>query len=64
MPELPEVETIRRDLARRLRGLTISGVDVRLGKIVSPPGRRFADALRAARVERVKRRAKDRKSVV
>ncbi len=33
MPELPEVETIRRDLEKKLLGQTLSGVDIRLSKI-------------------------------
>jgi formamidopyrimidine-DNA glycosylase len=33
MPELPEVETIRRGLERLLLGYTISGVEVRFGRI-------------------------------
>lgn len=35
MPELPEVETIRRGLERTIVGKKIAGVDVRLPKIVS-----------------------------
>lgn len=56
MPELPEVETVRRDLAARITGSTIREVEVRLPKIVSP--KTFARELRGARVLSVRRRAK------
>lgn len=58
MPELPEVETIRRDLSVKLRGARIREVEVRLAKITSPKGGAFAKKLRAARIIEVKRRAK------
>ncbi|MBI4022426.1 MAG: bifunctional DNA-formamidopyrimidine glycosylase/DNA-(apurinic or apyrimidinic site) lyase [Candidatus Andersenbacteria bacterium] len=37
MPELPEVETIRRDLARVLKGRRVERVSVRTAKLVRPP---------------------------
>jgi formamidopyrimidine-DNA glycosylase len=37
MPELPEVETVRRTLARLVVGKTIEGVTVRLSRIVQRP---------------------------
>src|SRR3989338_10070202 len=58
MPELPEVETIRRDLDAKLRGARVRQVEVRLAKITSPKGREFAKKLRGARIREVKRRAK------
>ena len=39
MPELPEVETIARDLAPKLTGRTISRVDVRWQRSIDPRGR-------------------------
>lgn len=36
MPELPEVETLRRELARELVGQKILGVEVRLAKVFRP----------------------------
>src|SRR6266542_4119504 len=58
MPELPEVETIRRGLERRLRGARISRVEIR-----EPRLRRVVDqdALRALvgrKIEGIARRAK------
>jgi len=58
MPELPEVETIRRGLDRRLRGARITRVDVsepRLRRVVDDVALR---ALVGRRVERIERRAK------
>ncbi|NLY53742.1 MAG: DNA-formamidopyrimidine glycosylase [Firmicutes bacterium] len=37
MPELPEVETVRRSLLAHLPGLTITGVDVRLPRLIKYP---------------------------
>ena len=37
MPELPEVETIRRSLEEKISGLTITGVDVYLERIIKEP---------------------------
>lgn len=64
MPELPEVETIRQELVRRVTGRTIRSVDVRLPKLVAvgpvvlaptrrhPPSlvRRFVRVLRGSRI--------------
>jgi formamidopyrimidine-DNA glycosylase len=36
MPELPEVETVRRGLAPRLTGRTLVGVDIRDGRLTAP----------------------------
>lgn len=61
MPELPEVETIRRDLAPALEGSTIAAVRIRKPDILmdgdSP--RRFAAALRGRRIASVGRRGKN-----
>lgn len=35
MPELPEVETIRRELDQRIKGLTVENIEVRAPKMVS-----------------------------
>ena len=59
MPELPEVETIVRGLARSIIGETIARVEVRLAKIaISPPGVDFREALAGERIEAVSRRGK------
>lgn len=59
MPELPETETIARDLDAALRGRTVSAVSVRKADVlreVKP--RAFAKRLRDARILRTWRRAK------
>lgn len=60
MPELPEVETIRRDLAPRLEGRSITGVRVHRPDIVLDPedAGRFRRGLCGRRIEEVGRRAK------
>jgi formamidopyrimidine-DNA glycosylase len=58
MPELPEVETLRRDLAATLVRRRFAGVDVRLAKqVVAPTGLNTADLI-GTRIEAVRRRAK------
>ena len=59
MPELPEVETIVRGLARSIVGKTIARVEVRLPRIaIAPPGVEFEAALRGERIAGVRRRGK------
>ena len=59
MPELPEVETIVRGLARALPGKTISAVRVSLKKIaVAPDGVDFESTLGGERIQSVGRRGK------
>lgn len=60
MPELPEVETIRRDLEPELSGRVIADVEVHKADIVLPPhdARSFGRALRRRTVVSVGRRAK------
>ena len=62
MPELPEIEVIRRDLEKEIVGRRIKDVEVRPGsnamKVISRHGRRkdFQDLLVGAKVERIDRR--------
>jgi formamidopyrimidine-DNA glycosylase len=60
MPELPEVETVARDLQRRVAGAVITDVDVRWDRTVRhpEPPERFAAELRGAVIQRAGRRAK------
>ncbi len=58
MPELPEVETIRRQLDRRLRGKTIARIELLRTGRETPRGRRFVAALEGRIIKRVERRAK------
>jgi formamidopyrimidine-DNA glycosylase len=60
VPELPEVETIVRDLADSLLGTRIQEVEVlRPDLIEGEPAAGFASGLRGRRIERVERRAKN-----
>jgi formamidopyrimidine-DNA glycosylase len=58
MPELPEVETIRHGLARRLTGRRLARVVVRRSDLRVPLPERFAERLQGRRVERIGRRGK------
>jgi formamidopyrimidine-DNA glycosylase len=58
MPELPEVETIKRQLSTRIKNRTIEGVKVNLSKIIKYPIRGFKRTVINSRIEQVKRRAK------
>jgi formamidopyrimidine-DNA glycosylase len=58
MPELPEVETVRRGLAEALTGCRITAVDVRERRLRRPLAADFAAMLIGRRIERVRRRAK------
>lgn len=58
MPELPEVETLRRDLSRSLIGRRFAGVDVRLPKVIVTPTGLDPEALVGKAVLALRRRAK------
>ena len=60
MPELPEVETIRRDLAPELEGRRITAVRIRHADIIlgGTPGSDFRDRVEGRRILGVGRRAK------
>lgn len=58
MPELPEVETIKNDLAGALAGRTIADVEVRLPKMVRSNRRVFRRRLRGRRIGSLARRGK------
>jgi formamidopyrimidine-DNA glycosylase len=58
MPELPEVETIRRHLAKALPGREVAGVELRLPKLLRTEPGRALDDLVGRRVAGVGRRAK------
>jgi formamidopyrimidine-DNA glycosylase len=58
MPELPEVETVRRGLALCLEGRTLARVVQRRADLRFPLPERFAERLQGRRVEQVGRRAK------
>lgn len=58
MPELPEVEVLRRSLEPRLVGRRLEAVEVRDRRLRVPIPRTFARALAGRRVERLRRRSK------
>ena len=58
MPELPEVETVRRGLAPTLVGARFAKVETRRGDLRTPFPPRFAERLKGRRVEALTRRAK------
>lgn len=58
MPELPEVETVRRGLAMALEGKRLSRVEVRRPDLRRPFPERFAERLKGRRIASFRRRAK------
>lgn len=58
MPELPEVETIRRQLSKEIVGRRISSVDVFFAKRLNVPAKKFIGEVSGRRVRDVRRRAK------
>jgi formamidopyrimidine-DNA glycosylase len=58
MPELPEVETVRRGLAPALEGARIERIELRRPDLRFPFSRRFAARLKGRRVTALRRRAK------
>ncbi len=58
MPELPEVETVRRGLVKRLVGRSIQRVEVRRGNLRFPFPEKMVERMEGRRVERIDRRAK------
>ncbi len=59
MPELPEVETIVRGLARSVLGKRVACVDVRLARVtIAPPGADFKRSIAGRRIVALRRRGK------
>jgi formamidopyrimidine-DNA glycosylase len=58
MPELPEVETVRRGLAPVMEGQVIVAAEIRRPDLRWPLPDRMAERLTGARVERLRRRSK------
>jgi formamidopyrimidine-DNA glycosylase len=59
MPELPEVETVARDLQRWVAGAQITGAEVRWARTIRhPEPDQFVAEIRGAQISRVGRRAK------
>jgi formamidopyrimidine-DNA glycosylase len=59
MPELPEVETIKNDLAQKVLGLSITGVTIYDARIIyGMPPERFRRYLRGQSITQISRRSK------
>lgn len=58
MPELPEVETIKNQLNRLIKGKVFGSVDVFLKKGISPESSKFKRLIRGAKINLISRRAK------
>lgn len=58
MPELPEIETIRRGLERRALGRRIIAVEVTNASVIRGNAADFARAVTGGRIERVRRKGK------
>lgn len=58
MPELPEVETVKNALKRKLLGKTILDVDVLYNLIVSPTKEEFVKLIKNQKIMDIKRRGK------
>ena len=58
VPELPEVETLRRGLAARITGMTITAVSIGDRKIYSGPGDAIKQDIDGHQISRVARRGK------
>lgn len=58
MPELPEVETIVRDLREIIVGLRVEKVDIKLDKLVRTGPRKLTSSLKGETVQDVNRRGK------
>ncbi|MEW6447917.1 MAG: DNA-formamidopyrimidine glycosylase [Bacillota bacterium] len=59
MPELPEVETIRRQLSEKIGGLTIAGATVYLNKVIKEPSPElFVREIRGRKISGITRRGK------
>lgn len=58
MPELPEVETIKRQLNRKIKGKKIKKVEVLLPRFVKYPLKKFKQIVTGAKIININRRAK------
>lgn len=59
MPELPEVETVRRSLQPRLTGLKFTGVEILMPKMIRIPGaEEFKDLITGRKIIKLGRRGK------
>jgi len=58
MPELPEVETIKNQLNKKIKGKKIIGIKIFLPKIIKAPLKNFRRAVLNSKISKIERRAK------
>ncbi|HEY8963895.1 MAG TPA: DNA-formamidopyrimidine glycosylase family protein, partial [Alphaproteobacteria bacterium] len=58
MPELPEVETVRKGLEQHLKNRKIANVELRCKNLRTPFPKDFTQNLKGAKITRLRRRAK------
>ncbi|MFA6918562.1 MAG: DNA-formamidopyrimidine glycosylase [Patescibacteria group bacterium] len=58
MPELPEVETINRELQAKIRNHIISSIEVKVGRMINLPFLDFAKKLKGQKIIKLERRGK------
>lgn len=58
MPELPEVETIKQQLIKKIKGKKVKRVEVRLARMINVAAAQFVRALTGVVVKDIRRRAK------
>jgi formamidopyrimidine-DNA glycosylase len=58
MPELPEVETLRRQMEKALAGRSVKSIDIRFGRKIFPSAEAFVRAVSGAKFKTFDRRAK------
>ena len=58
MPELPEVETIARDLRRKILGQTVTDITIYDARVIRQPAGQFVEGLKDRRLNKVSRRGK------
>lgn len=59
MPELPEVETIKKTLEKKITGLTITGVEITMPKIIRDPSpEEFTVKITGSKITKLSRRGK------
>jgi formamidopyrimidine-DNA glycosylase len=58
MPELPEVETIRQQLIKKIKGKKIKKVEVKLPRMINVAISQFEKAVSGAKIRDIRRRAK------
>ena len=58
MPELPEVETVRRGLVPVMEGATVERLEARRANLRWPLPEQFVERMKGRRIERLRRRAK------